>query len=189
MSRADRDKWDARYAEADRTGYADPSGFLRRMETLLPRAGCALDVAGGSGRNAIWLAARGLDVTIADVSRVGLDVAARRASGAGVVLRTICVDLDEAPLPPGPWDLIVDVLYLSRPLFPAIAAALRPGGVFVFLQPTVTNLERHAKPPRSFLLEIGELERLVPPELEPLVLEEGWSDDGHHEARLVARRR
>lgn len=189
MSAADREKWDARYAEPDRTTDAEPSAFLRQMEDLLPRAGRALDVAGGAGRNAIWLAARGLAVTVADVSQVGLDVAAARAARVGVALETIRVDLDEAPLPAGPWDLVVDTLYLSRRLFPAIAAVLRPGGVFVFLQPTVANLERHAKPPRSFLLEIGELERLLPPELEPLVLEEGWSDDGHHEARLVARRR
>jgi tellurite methyltransferase len=54
------------------------------------------------------------------------------------------------------------------------------------LQPTVTNLERHPKPPRSFLLESGELAGLVTG-LEVLELEESWSDDGFHEARLVAR--
>ncbi len=189
MSRADREKWDARYAGSDEGATAAASPFLARVADLLPRSGRALDVAGGAGRNALWLASRGLEVTIVDVSQVGLDLAASRAARAGLALRTVCVDLDDEPLPAGPWDLVVDTLYLSRPLFPVIAAALRPGGVLVFLQPTVTNLERHDKPPRGFLLETGELASLVPPGLEPIVLEESWSEDGHHEARLVARRR
>ena len=52
----------------------------------------------------------------------------------------------------GPWDLILCCHYLHRPLFPAIAAALAPGGLFVFTQPTRTNLERHARPGAPFLL-------------------------------------
>jgi len=85
--------------------------------------------------------------------------------------------------------VVVCTLYLHRPLFASVTEALAPRGVFVFVQPTARNLERHPKPSRRFLLEPGELETLVPPALEVVVLDESWSDDGHHEARLVARRR
>ena len=56
----------------------------------------------------------GLDVTIADFSQVGLDIAARRAGAAGVSLQTVAVDLESDPLPHGPWDLILSVHHRSR---------------------------------------------------------------------------
>jgi tellurite methyltransferase len=187
VSAEDRVKWDARYAEA-RPWAAEPSPFLRSLEAALPRAGRALDVAGGGGRNALWLAARGLDVTVADVSAVGLARARERAAAQGLALATICVDLESDPLPAGPWDLVVCILYLQRSLFAAFAEVLAPSGLLVFLQPTVTNLERHPKPPRPFLLENGELARLVTG-LDVVSLTESWTEDGHHEARLVATKR
>ena len=186
MSAEDRAKWDARYREA-RPCTAEPSPFLRSLEEVLPRKGRALDVAGGDGRNALWLARRGLAVTVADVSGVGLERARDRASAEGLALDTVCVDLESEPLPAGPWDLVVSILYLQRSLFAAFAEVLAPSGLLVFLQPTVTNLERHPKPPRPFLLENGELARLVQG-LEVVSLTEGWTEDGHHEARLLARR-
>lgn len=188
MSEQDRAKWDARYAGRDPEMEDAPSPFLVSVAHHLPREGRALDVAGGAGRNGLWLAARGLRVTIADVSAVGLRVASARAERRGLQVSTVCVDLEQEPLPDGPWDLIVCILYLSRPLFAKMADALAPGGVLVFLQPTVTNLERHEKPPRAFLLEPREIEQLLPSSLEIVVLDEGWSPDGHHEARVVARR-
>ena len=83
----------------------------------MPRAGRAIDLAGGTGRHGIWLAERGLDVTIADISPVGLEVARQRAAEAGVTIQTLEVDLETSPFPAGPWDLIVSVCYLWRPLF------------------------------------------------------------------------
>jgi tellurite methyltransferase len=192
MSAGDRERWDTRYRRPGAARRA-PSAFLCSLEHLLPAAAPrspaprALDVAGGAGRNAIWLARRALDVTLADVSPVALDLARAEAAAAGVVLRLLEVDLETEPLPPGPFDLIVSIDFLCRPLFAAFAAALAPGGLLVYLQPTRTNLERHASPSAAYLLEPGELPRLAVG-LEPVRAEEGWFDD-RHEARLVARRR
>lgn len=188
MSDDDRERWDARHRAASH-GARGPSPFLEAIADQLPRAGSALDIAGGAGRNARWLAARGLDVTVADISPVGLDLAREAAREAGLSVSTVAVDLEREPLPRGPWDLAVCTLFLHRPLFAAIPAVLAEGGTFVFLQPTRTNLERHPRPPARFLLEDGELPTLIPPDLEVVTLVEGWTEDGHHEARLVARKR
>jgi SAM-dependent methyltransferase len=186
MSDADREKWNARY-RAGSHGSTEASPFLRSLADRLPASGKALDIAGGAGRNALWLAARGLDVTVTDISDEGLAIAARRASAAGSPLTTLRLDLERDPLPRGPWDLVVWMLYLRRELFAGVADVLAPGGLFVFLQPTTTNLQRHAKPPRDFLLRPGEVGSLLVG-LDVLTLDEGWSVDGFHEARVLAHR-
>jgi tellurite methyltransferase len=187
MAEADRHAWDARHRERG-GGPQEPSGVLVAHDALLPRRGRALDVAGGTGRNALWLARRGLDVTLADISGVALELARQDAARSGVPVRTLAIDLESEPLPPGPWDLIVCVHYLWRPLFDAIPAALAPGGRLVVVHPTRSNLQRHGRPAARHLLEDGELPGLVR-DLDVLRYEEGWAEGGRHEARLVARRR
>jgi SAM-dependent methyltransferase len=189
MSDADRQKWDTRY----RTQGAEsstPAEFLVSLDELLPRRGRALDVAGGAGRNALWLARRGLDVTLADISAEGLALARAAAAEAALPLSLVAADLETAPLPAGPFDLIVSCYYLRRELFAAFPGALAPGGLLVYVQPTRSNLERHPRPPAPFLLEDGELPRLIG-DLEIVRYEEGWSagEEPRHEARLLARKR
>src|SRR4051812_39873714 len=111
MAEPDRQTWDTRY-RSGASQSQEPSGFLVALDDLLPRRGWALDVAGGSGRNALWLARRGLDVTLADISGVALGLARDRGIAAGVPLRTLAIDLEDEPLPPGPWDLILCVDFL-----------------------------------------------------------------------------
>ena len=180
-------RWDRIYLE--RGGdQRPPAAFLRRIAGDLPKRGRALDVAGGSGRNALWLARHGLEVTCADVSRVGLAHARAAATRAGLELETIEIDLERHGLPGGPWDLICCFHFLYRPLLATVAGALAPGGLLAMVHPTVTNLERHERPSRRFLLERGELGEIIDPGLETLIYTEGWSDEGRHEAELLARR-
>jgi SAM-dependent methyltransferase len=185
MAESDRERWNARYREA--RDAAEPSPFLTALDALLPRRGRALDVAGGSGRNALWLARRGLAVTLADVSDVALEQASDAARAAGLSIATVQVDLEEAPLPAGPWDVVLCTYFLHRPLFAAIPATLAPGGLLVVAHATRTNLERHARPGPAHVLEDGELPRLAGG-LEILRYDEGWLESGRHEARVVARR-
>ena len=183
----DQLKWDARYAERGPQA-RPPASFLELSSAHLPQAGRALDVAGGDGRNALWLAERGLGVTICDVSPEGLANAQALAAGRGLELETLALDLTSGDFPAGPFDLILSFHYLQRDLFPRTARALAPGGVLLFCQPTRSNLERHAHPSARFLLADGELATLIPESLEVVSLEEGWLDEGRHEARLIARR-
>ena len=124
---------------------------------------------------------------MADISPVGLALAAGCGERAGVRLRTLEIDLEQEPFPPGPWDLIVCVRFLWRPLFAVIPDELAPGGILVVVHPTRSNLLRHERPGLHHLLEDGELPGLVQG-LEIVNYEEGWTEEGQHEARLVARR-
>jgi len=212
MSAADRQKWDAKYADAAGAP-REPSAVLVKLAEYIPKHGRALDIAGGAGRNALWLAQRGLDVTIADISPVGLTVARRRAAEQGLVLHTIEIDLEQQPLNVPPFDLILSVCYLSRPLFAEFPRLLNPGGILVIIQPTKRNLERNDKSPAPYLLEEGELPRLLPLPLgeggrrpgeglparsvnagrnvgvlEIIRYEEGWLADGRHDAVLMAKK-
>ena len=145
-----------------------------------------MDLAGGAGRNAIWLARRGLDVCVADVSDVAIQFVEARAAKAGIAIAAQRLDLESDSFPSGPWDLIVSVHFLWRPLFDIFPAVLAPGGTFVCIHPTRSNLQRHAKPSVQYLLEDGELPGLVK-DLNVVHYEEGWLAEGRHEAVLVAR--
>ena len=181
----DREKWNARYREEEAP--SPPSSFLVGLDAVLPRRGRALDVAGGTGRHALWLARRGLETTLADVSEIALEKAAAAARREGLTLQTPQIDLLASPLPAGPWDLILCAYFLHRPLFAAFAAALAPGGWLVVAHATRSNLSRHPRPGPEYLLEDGELPTLVR-DLEVIRSEEGWLESGRHEARIVARK-
>jgi SAM-dependent methyltransferase len=182
----DRQRWNARYQAGSHRGSA-PAAFVIEAAEARPAPGRALDVAGGAGRNAVFLAERGFEVTLVDVADAALELAGERAASAGVTLHLVRLDLEADPLPAGPWDVILCFHYLHRPLFAAFARELAPGGQLWFCQPTVRNLERHARPGRRFVLEEGEARRLAEGAgLEISRLDEGWSTEDRHEARLVA---
>lgn len=186
MAESDRDRWNARWREREGT-LSEPSPWVVSLDAILPRRGRALDVAGGAGRHALWLARRGLAVTLIDVSDDGLALAAAAAQAEGLTLTMVRSDLEHEPLPAGPWDLVLCFHYLQRDLFPAIVAGLAPGGLLVFCHQTRKNLERHPRPPPQYLLEEGEARGLAEG-LDAIFYTEGWLDEGRHEAHLLARR-
>lgn len=193
-----RARWNARHAArlADGGDPAEPTAFLTGRADLLPTGGRALDVAGGTGRDALWLAGRGLAVTLVDVSDTALAEATRRAVAAGAPLDVVRCELGVDPLPEGAFDVIVVHHWLDRDVWRALPDHLAVGGLLLACQPTVTNLERHDRPPRRFLLDDGEVGRLAAElaaprdgaRFEVVVAIEGWNDRDRHEAELVVRR-
>ncbi len=187
MAQDERTRWEARYRSEGRLA-TEPEPFVLRAVGSLPgRPGRALDLAGGTGRNAVWLASQGWDVTLADISPAAMALAEEDAAASGVQLVTVEVDLDDEPPPAGPWDLVVVNHYLNRRLLARIADLLAPGGHLVFAQQTLRNLERHERPGPEHLLAEGEAAGLVPG-LEIVSLVEEWTADGRHEAHLLARK-
>lgn len=186
-----RERWNARWRERA-ADLDDASWFLVESAPLLRVTGKALDLAGGAGRNAIWLARRGYETTLVDVSDVALDKAEQRATRLGVAsrMRFLRIDL-EGPMPLAPlFDLVIVAHYLDRERRDSFVDLLVPEGIIVAANPTVTNLERHERPSARFLVERGELTQWVTSlGLDLLASREDWSDDGVHEAYVVARKR
>lgn len=168
----DRERWDPRHALAGATVAMPPDG-LRGREHLLPPPGSALDVACGRGGVAVWLARRGWRVDAVDVSPVGL------AAGAALTraVHWIAHDLSEGLPAAGPYDLVVCQRYRDPALYPALAAALAPGGLLV-----ITVLSGVGDSGGPFRAAPGELSAAFT-DLDHLAHTEG---DG--EATLVARR-
>lgn len=175
--RIDRTQWEARYRAGDRPHDGPPSGLLRRWlppagrrrpaeqdrvsTASEPRARRALDVATGLGRNALYLAGAGYEVDAVDISETALRTAARRARRVGLRdIRWIAADLDRWRPARAQYDVVVSAFFLNRRLFPALRAAVRPGGMLIF----ETHLagDHDAGPPiRRRRLRPGELRRVL----------------------------
>jgi len=165
-----------------------PTSWLIENESLIPRSGDALDVACGSGRHALWLAARGLRTYAVDRDAAAVRELTIEAGRRALPLHATVLDLEAGAVhfTPPAYDLIVVVHYLHRPLFPALVQALRPGGVLAYETFTRAQAERgHPKNP-AFLLEPGELVTLVRP-LEILASREG-DYEGRMISSVIARR-
>jgi SAM-dependent methyltransferase len=165
-----------------------PNEWLVSNADLLPVSGVALDVACGRGRNALWLAERGLAVHAVDRDATALASLRESATAGRVVIDTEIVDLETetVPLDDSRYDAIVVVHYLHRPLFPHLIAALRPGGVLVYETFTIAQARRGRPTNPAFLLQPGELVSLATG-LEPLAMREGTFGD-RDVASLVARK-
>ena len=195
--------WDVKHKLAAEAPPAEPVSIVCELLPLLP-AGPALDIACGTGRHSLLLAARGQHVTAVDFSSVALDTLKARAQNMHVSVRQSkslrstpkkrlrgCLelaraDLEHIHLPECSFDLILCIQYLQRSLFPQIARALRPNGVLLMETFTRAQLEFSGGPKNpAYLLESGEL-RDAFPELRVVFYRELRAGQGI--ASLVARR-
>ncbi|MBX3502491.1 MAG: class I SAM-dependent methyltransferase [Alphaproteobacteria bacterium] len=131
------------------------SSWITRWAPLIAPGAAILDVAAGGGRHTRHLRGRGHPVTAVDRDISGL-ADLRGDPGAEI----IAADLEDGspwPLPGRRFGAVVVTNYLHRPLWPALLAALAPGGVLLYETFMVGN-ERFGKPGNpAFLLRDGEL--------------------------------
>ena len=162
MSQADRRKWDERYRTGSYAEREHPTRLLEDWQPNLPR-GRALDVACGTGRNALFLAASGYEVDAVDISAIGLERAERSAAQRGLRVNWIEADLDaeDATWLPAQrrYDLIVKVRYVSMDLMPVLLGRLDDGGYLLCEQHLVTNRDVVGPTNPAFRFEPNELLR------------------------------
>lgn len=164
MERDERALWNRKYSEGSHSSLKPDPFLVRAYSEFLAshQPGDALDVAGGVGRHALWLAKRGWNVELIDISEIGIERARRtvadhldypitklsKRSGPSQLAAdqlhprgTICTEVRDlqtcGDLGQGEYDLILVFFYLQRSLFPALISALKPGGLLIYKTYTV----------------------------------------------------
>lgn len=162
----ERERWNQKYRE-NPGAWLEPDRFLAwafsaYIQPLFPRGGSALDLAGGAGRHAIWLAKQGWDVTLMDVSETGVELARQNAGPLAPHIHVVINDLTQFRASQTQFDVVMGFFYLAREIFPEIEKAVRPGGLLLYKTYTTDQLKLPSGPKdASHLLAAGELSRLV----------------------------
>jgi tellurite methyltransferase len=177
-SQSERDRWnrkqrDADFAGADLRKNADlflEFAFSEYIRPLYLHGGTALDLAGGIGRHSIWMARQGWEVTLIDISEVGVAKARQNAGPLAPHIDFVLDDLTHFDASQtaagkqhaGAFDVVMNFFYLERKIFPELVNALRPGGLLIYKTYTAAQAELADGPKNPcHLLESGELERLA----------------------------
>ncbi|WP_299496976.1 class I SAM-dependent methyltransferase [uncultured Shewanella sp.] len=127
--------WDERYAREDYVYGVYPNVFLKENLDKLPK-GKVLSLAEGEGRNAVFMAKQGYQVTAVDSSIVGIEKAKRLAEKQGVHVNFIHADLAHFDIEYEQWDAIVSIFcplpaLIRQALYKKLSRGLKQGGVFV----------------------------------------------------------
>lgn len=128
-------RWNARFSAPGYVFGTAPNIFLTTQLHRLKRGQRALAIADGEGRNGIWLAQQGLDVTSVDFSPVALAKARKRAAEAGVAVEFVEADLASWAWPKAAFDVVAGIFFqfagpeLRARIFRNVKAALKPGGL------------------------------------------------------------
>lgn len=129
--------WDERFEAEQHLFGQEPNAFVVRYAGMIPAGGSVLELGGGDGRNAVYLAQQGHYVTLVDFSGTALQRAGARAQEPGVSLRLLQADVAGWQAEDR-WDAVVatflQLLPHERPiLYRLVQQVLEPGGLFIAL--------------------------------------------------------
>jgi len=170
MAATNQQTWNQRYIDGE-YGYREPDAFVTEghknyLQPLLPAGSAGIDLAGGAGHHAVWLAQQGWQMTLADWSDAALAVAREKAAplaldhpletaqGAALAVMTQFHEQGRR------FGFIVISFFLDRAVLPILPKVLEPGGLLLYRTYTIDN-ERLGNPrgPRNaeYLLHSQEL--------------------------------
>ena len=129
------ERWEGRFATEDYVFGTTPNTFLQQQAGQFPAGAKALSIADGEGRNGVWLAECGLQVTAQDFSPIAQDKARKLAEKRGVALSFELSDLTERTWEKDCYDVVVGIFFQFLPpserasVFEGIRRTIRPGGL------------------------------------------------------------
>lgn len=144
--------WNTHYGENEYAYGTEPNDFLK--EQTFPSNGKILCLAEGEGRNSVYLAKQGYDVTGVDFSVAGIEKINRLAAENKVHINTICADLANYQLEENAWDGIVLIFAhlpesVRKAVHSQVYKALKPGGKLVLEAYRLAQLEYQTGGPKS----------------------------------------
>ncbi len=171
-------------------GYpTEPSPFLVEASRGL-RPGRALDLGAGQGRNTLYLARQGWDVTALDISEKGLAAAEAEAARERLKISTVLKAIEDFDFGRNQWDLItmmyVPVRYQDPQLIRRVCDSLRPGAALIVESVIDSPAEKQRRGPQRGDLEPNELKRVFGSlEIQRYEEKPGISEWFPHETTLV----
>ena len=148
-------RWQARYSTPDYAFGKAPNEFLTRCAPLLPRSGNVLAVADGEGRNGVWLAQQGLDVTSIDFSPAAQAKGRALAAELNVAVTFIEADVHAWPYPADAFDVVVEIFTQfstpseREPKWAGMRRALKRGGLLIIQGYTPKQLDYGTGGPKA----------------------------------------
>jgi SAM-dependent methyltransferase len=146
--------WDERFAQAEPVYGEQPNAYLRaQIHRLTP--GCKILVPGdGYGRNGLWLASQGFQVSTVDLSPVGVERARKSAQAAGLAMTIEEADLATWTWPVGEFDSVASIFLhlppdLRTQIHAQMLAALQPGGLLLIEAFTPAQLKHSSGGPKQ----------------------------------------
>lgn len=141
-----KDQWEQRYGIDEYFYGVEPNDFLRDNVQQIP-AGQVLCLADGEGRNSVFVATQGYDVSSVDLADAGVAKAKLLAASMGVVVDAQVGDLANFDLGTNKWQGMVSIFahmppHIRRDLHRRAVDALAPGGVFVLEAYTIDQIGR-----------------------------------------------
>jgi ubiquinone/menaquinone biosynthesis C-methylase UbiE len=155
MSKAELDRWNERYKAPDYIFGTAPNAFLAANARRLKRGQSALSVADGEGRNSVWLAEQGLDVSAFDFSPYGVEKARKLAASRGVHVRYELASVYDWSWPAAAFEVVVAIfVQFADPkmrafMFERMARALKPAGLLLIEGYTPKQLQHGTGGPRQ----------------------------------------
>jgi SAM-dependent methyltransferase len=173
--------WDLKYEQGLPSLEKPDPFFLRAFDQFVGSSftsgGAALDLAGGIGRHALWLAKRNWQVTVVDISEVAIRKLGKKAQLLDLTLNLLALDAQEYAFVPASFDLIVMFYHLDRDICPQVLSTLKPGGFLICKSSVCWDPYEGVAPANLRPLAKGEILTLFP-ELQVL----------HHQERPVRDR-
>jgi cyclopropane fatty-acyl-phospholipid synthase-like methyltransferase len=172
----DQEFWNERYATTEYLYGTEANAFL--VENAHVLRGPVLSLSEGEGRNAVFLASRGLHVLGVDCSKVGLEKAQALAKSRGLVIETEVANLDEYQPKERHFGSVVSISAhlpraIRRKLYPLIEKALTPNGIVLLEAYSEKQLERNTGGPKDIdmLMSVEKLRQEFP-NLTPILARE-----------------
>jgi tellurite methyltransferase len=160
----DKVDWDKKFSKSEYIFGKSPATFLAKNYKFIRPKSKILDMGMGEGRNAVFLATKGHEVTGIDISSVAVRKAKLLAREYGVRINALSSDLSKYEFEANSFDAIIVYYYVDRELNKKIQSWLKPGGILIYEAHTmnqrkIKGYEHHNK---NYLLKPGELLSMFP---------------------------